>query len=728
MLCRQRRLDAGWQRVDHRAAVERRATARAVAAVAGAAFTRAHLDPVGVGLDRAAFGVDDRQRQRHVGRHLQLEAAVGFDRGVTQDLHLLEFGLADGLARAHAAAGWRHAAHGAHEARRRAVVGRVGRVLQARQVGHHAARVGRVGGRLQRDALRTADSAIGHAVGGGQHAFGHAVQTIRVVDAAHFDQRHVLRSQSRVHGRRLDDIGLGARDQCDRVGQHEPLGRRGHDQPGLFRRVEHVDGVSRRRVVLHAIGRPCGHGAVAVTEGGLLGVGERRAGHDGAVARHLTGAVSHQDAVGAVPQRVRRGGTAGQRKAAPVGHLARRIQRVGGGGRLAALRRHAGAGRRVVLGVARRVHHQQRPALLRARQRHQRRHQLARVAAARVHVARVQKAVAGALRTVEHEHVGAVGLAAKDGEAVAVGHVFPAREHDVAIGTDHGVALVALVEADLLDVAAVRRHAVQVHDPLALVLVSRKVGPAQGLHAAALGLAVAGENDAAVGRQVDRVDVIGVAAGGDAPEAAASEARARHVVFPDVPAARAGRLAIDGGCVAGGAAHGEDDLLAVVADLGVGRVALALREARGEVVFGGTGAGLFAQHQVAPGRAVGGIGGVHAHGRGALDVGDGHVAVDGDGVLAAAAAAGAGAQREPGKNREHKARPTCGEGQGGGQAVHHRRLPEGFLAGFMDRLYGQALRAASIGRPQPRYRAGHAAGPKWRAARPVHRRPRRRCH
>ena len=37
----------------------RGAAARAVAAVAGAALARPHLDPVGVRLDSAAFGVDD---------------------------------------------------------------------------------------------------------------------------------------------------------------------------------------------------------------------------------------------------------------------------------------------------------------------------------------------------------------------------------------------------------------------------------------------------------------------------------------------------------------------------------------------------------------------------------------------------------------------------------------------------------------------------------------------
>ena len=50
VLARQRGTDAGGHRVDDGAGVQRGATARAVATVAGAALARAHLDPVQVGL------------------------------------------------------------------------------------------------------------------------------------------------------------------------------------------------------------------------------------------------------------------------------------------------------------------------------------------------------------------------------------------------------------------------------------------------------------------------------------------------------------------------------------------------------------------------------------------------------------------------------------------------------------------------------------------------------
>jgi hypothetical protein len=197
-------LDARGQVLTTGAAVQRRTAARAVAAVAGAAFARAHLDPVGVGLDAAAFGVDDRQRQRHVGRHLQLERAVGFDGCVAQDLLLLEVGLADGLAQpiepwAAARRGWRARSAPARSGRPASA----GSFMRARSATMLRVSVA-VGGARQRDALGAAG-----AVGVGDHRFGHALQAVGVVDAAHLDQRHVLRRQRRVHGGRFDHVGLG---------------------------------------------------------------------------------------------------------------------------------------------------------------------------------------------------------------------------------------------------------------------------------------------------------------------------------------------------------------------------------------------------------------------------------------------------------------------------------------------------------------------------------------
>jgi hypothetical protein len=54
----------------------------------------------------------------------------------------------------------------------------------------------------------------------------------------------------------------------------------------------------------------------------------------------------------------------------------------------------------------------------------------------------------------------------------------------------HRVAVVALVERDLRDVAAVGIHRVQVEDALALVFVEREVGLAERLVDLRLGLAV----------------------------------------------------------------------------------------------------------------------------------------------------------------------------------------------------------------------------------------------
>jgi hypothetical protein len=129
--------------------------------------------------------------------------------------------------------------------------------------------------------------------------------------------------------------------------------------------------------------------------------------------------------------------------------------------------------------------------ITRPRQRHQVGRQEALVLALRVHVARVQEAVAFAVRAVQHEQVGAVGLGAEDLEVIAAADVVPAREHDVAVRADHRAAVVALVERDLRDVVAFGIHRVQVEHALALVFVERVVVVAQRLVDARLGLAVA---------------------------------------------------------------------------------------------------------------------------------------------------------------------------------------------------------------------------------------------
>ena len=523
--------------------------------------------------------------------------------------------------------GRRHRAHRPHEARRRAFVGLVGGVLHAHQVGDGGARVlGRLG-----DGLRDAHRAAGGAVGIDQHLLGHAVQAVGVVDAAHLDQRQVLRGQRGVDHGGLDHVGLGPHLDGHRVHVHEARRRRGHVQPLLLGRIEHVDRVVRRHVVLdrRVVALVDGHRLV-FQRGQFLG-GERGAGHDAAVLGHLAGAEGDQQAVGAVPQRVGRGHAA-------VGADAALVVDLGGGDlRLPAFGGDRAVGRGVVFAVVGGVDQHQRTAFLGARQRHQGAGEEALVGALRVHVARVQEAVAGALRAVEHEHVGAVGLAAEDGEAVAVAHVLPAAEHDVAVGPHHRVAVMALVEADLLDRAAGGVHGVQVQHALAFVLVQRVVGAAVDLVGLALGLAVGREDDAAAGRQVGGVDVVVGAAAGQAAERALRQAR-RHVVFPQVPAPGAGRLAVDRGGVGGGAAQREDHLLAVVADLGVGHVALALGDAVGEVVLGGAGRRFLAQHQVAAGRERRAVGRVHRQRGRALGVDQRHVAVDGDRVGVAAAA------------------------------------------------------------------------------------------
>ena len=570
-----RRQQRGRHAVDNRIRVQRRTAARAVATVAGAHLARPHLDPVEVGLQAAALGVDDGKRQRHVGRHLQAERTVGLDRRIAEDLHRLEFGLADRLAHAGHAGLRRDRPRGPHEARRCAAVGRVGGILDAHQVGDHRARVHRIAGRDPGDA----GGAAGRPVDRGEHLLAHALEAVGVIDAAHFDQRQALGLQQGVAGAGRDRAGLGARLQRDRVGVHIAGRRRGDDQELLLGGVVHIDRVGWRHVVLHRVLGARGHRAVAVAEQVELGLAQAGAGRDDAVLRDLAGPVRHQDAVRAIPQRVGRGDAPEARQAAV---LVERLQ--DGDFVLPALKRDRLVGRGVLLRVVGGVDLHQRAAFVGARQRHQRRQHEAPVRPARVHVARVQEAVAGAVRAVQHEHVGAVGLDGEDREAVALAHMLPAREHDVAVRAHHRVAVMALVDRDLRDRRALRVHRVKVEHALALVLVERVVRGAERLGLAG-GLAVGREHEAGAGRQIGRVDVVVGGRVGEAPVAAAGETTGRHVVFPDVPVAGAGRAAIDRRGVGGGAAHRKHDLLAVVGDLGVGGIAHALRESRGEVVL-----------------------------------------------------------------------------------------------------------------------------------------------
>eukprot|EP01136_Pigoraptor_vietnamica_P044447 Opistho-1_new@21205 len=330
MGARHRRQQRGRHRVDDRARVERCAAPRAVAAVAGATLAGPDLDPVQVGLDAAALGVDDRQRQRRIGRHLQLEGTVGLDRRVAEDLLRLEIGLPDRLAHAHHVGLRRHRPHRADEARRPAVVGRIGRVLDAQQVGHQVARVQRIG----RRGLLDGGGAAGRQVGRGEHRGAHAVEAIGVVDAAHLDQRQVLRRERGIDVGRVGGVRLGTLLQRDRVGVHEARRRRGHVQPGLLGRVVHVDRVGRRHVVLQRIGGDLGLGALLVVEARDLGAGERGARHHVAVARDLARPVAHQHAVGAVPQREWRRDATVARQAPTV------VERLRGDLRLPAQRLH----------------------------------------------------------------------------------------------------------------------------------------------------------------------------------------------------------------------------------------------------------------------------------------------------------------------------------------------------------------------------------------------------
>src|SRR5690606_13286423 len=148
----------------------------------------------------------------------------------------------------------------------------------------------------------------------------------------------------------------------------------------------------------------------------------------------------------------------------------------------------------------------------------------------------------------------------------------------------------------------------------------------------AVGLAVGGEHDAAVG-QVVRVEIIAgvgqLVVGDHAPQAAAVQG-----ILPDVP----GRVVR--------AAHGEDQPAAVVGDVGTAHVAPAAGVLVGDVVRRGAGRGQLAQVQVSAGNEGYAVGCVSRRFERAVGVGDGVVATHDDAAAAAAAASRGGNQCE----------------------------------------------------------------------------------
>ncbi len=102
------------------------------------------------------------------------------------------------------------------------------------------------------------------------------------------------------------------------------------------------------------------------------------------------------------------------------------------------------------------------------------------------------------VRAEPMERSGAVRIGKEEREAVHGPEVIPSRVDDLPVGQERGIEVVALVEADALEVRAVRVARVEVLGRAVVVLVHLPVARAR-------------ERDAAV-RRVQRIEVVSPAA------------------------------------------------------------------------------------------------------------------------------------------------------------------------------------------------------------------------
>ena len=199
----------------------------------------------------------------------------------------------------------------------------------------------------------------------------------------------------------------------------------------------------------------------------------------------------------------------------------------------------------------------------------------------------MQEAVARAERAVADEDVGAVRIGDENREMVARADMIPARKHDLAVAQDGRIAIMALVERNLMDIAAVGVHHVQNRRALAVVFVEVGVGLGIPLreHFLAARLAVRGEHDAAI-RQIGRIDIV-TQVGDRVVGDETVHYPGRQIHLEDAPATVVRT------------AHRKQHALGVVRNFRIGDVALALRVARGEVHQRRTWRGEVRHHQIA---------------------------------------------------------------------------------------------------------------------------------
>ena len=397
-----------------RAAVRDRALGarRGVAAVALHHFAGLHLQPHALrGSDAARVGIQHAHPEGDVRRHLDLHRAVGLDGRIAQDLEHVVARAEGGRGEIHdGPVGDRDRLLQAHEARRPCARRRLGGIGDGRDVG----------------------------VGG--------VHPVDVVDTSYIDDAYpgVHQVLIEVHPRHLveNDGGKRVRLRHGHVRDHDALDRRHQRHQGVLHRVEHPHAVERRRR-LHV----------------RLGERVRGARHDrrrglGVVDQPAL-APADQDAAGAVLERVAR------IEAPARGGPGDGPHGVGGGGCLRRSRERGVGGQRLgVLGVVHAVDDDEVAAEVDAGVLADEGQRAPILHLARLHelddgVVGARHVAVGAVVELE---IGAVGIGRVQVHRVLAGRVIPAAPQHAAVREHGGVAVVALVEGDLVHAGAVGVH------------------------------------------------------------------------------------------------------------------------------------------------------------------------------------------------------------------------------------------------------------------------------
>ena len=399
-------------------------------------------------------------------------------------------------------------------------------------------------------------------------ASGRRVHAVDVVHAADVEDPHALGLEVGIEvdaGHPVEEHGRERRGlQRDDVRVHDALDGTCERQLRTRRWVVHPDSIQRRGSHRARRGEPVG------------GAGDDSRSLEQAALRP-----AHQQPTGTVAQRKCRLEATAWRRTRDRAHGVDGRRLLRGPGQYATIR----CGRLCVLHVVRELDVEQFAAALRRDEWLGANQQVAVAHRTRIEELDRRAVRAGlvAVRAVQQLEPAAVGPHRIDAHLVVPGSAVPAREDDPAV-VEHGrIEVVALVERDLLDVGAVGAHDVQHERRLVAVLVLRVELWLAFVEQDRLRLALAGraEDHAPVGKVV-WCDVVALA-GDDVRADQAAQLAGRNDVFPDVP----GRLVLGLCSRHERLMQREHDPRAVVGRLHVAHVALALRDAGGDVALGG---------------------------------------------------------------------------------------------------------------------------------------------